>query len=90
MSRGRPYTPQQLTQYHKEIQAIINLKPGEFFVVDNYCLKSLRVMLNRFLRKYFEGDHINYRSMIVSKDKAYFFRVDHSFNLEDSKNDNRI
>jgi hypothetical protein len=60
----KPYTSEQLSVHYKDIQSIINLKQGEHHVVENYSLKSLRVMLNRFLRGRVDSGYIDHNKRL--------------------------
>lgn len=67
------------TSHFADIQKVVGLNVGEFHVIDQYKVESFRVTFVGFLHH--NPQHrigVRYKSVRVSKDKVYYFRVNTS------------
>lgn len=75
LETNRIIRPKSYT-YQRELDILTSLDPGDFIIIDNKMAESFRTTINAYTRLQPTNRNIRYKSLRVSKNKTYFFKVD--------------
>lgn len=77
LETNRVIRPKSYT-YQKYIDEVTTLEPGVPMIIDNIFVPAFRTTLIEHIRRLPVNKNVRYKSLTVSKNKTYFFKVDKS------------
>lgn len=75
LETNRIIRPKSYT-YQQPLDLLLNAEAGAFIIIDNRMAESFRATLNAHIRTQPANRKVRYKSLKVSKNKSYFFKVD--------------